>query len=109
MSITEIEYVTVTETCKELIWLKNFLKELGKEQMTLTLHSDIQSIINFANNPVYHDRTNHIDVWYHFVCILLNDGALSLVKIQTSQNLMDKMTKMIAIEKLKTCSASVVF
>ena len=36
ISVTKAEYVTATETCKELIWLKNFLKELGNEQETVT-------------------------------------------------------------------------
>jgi len=47
----------------------------------LSLHSDIQSDINLANNAVYHDRTKIIHVRNHFICILLKDGVLSLVKI----------------------------
>ena len=31
---TEVEYVAATKGCKELIWLNDFMKELGKEQMT---------------------------------------------------------------------------
>jgi len=36
----EAEYVAATEACKNLIWLKNFMKELGKEQVTPSLHND---------------------------------------------------------------------
>jgi len=43
--------------------------------MTPSLYSDSQSAIDFANNPGYHDRTKHIDVWYHFICILLKNGV----------------------------------
>jgi len=86
LSTTEVEYVAATKTCKEFIWLKDFMKELGKDQVTLLLHSDSQSVIDLANNPVYHDRTKHIDVRYHFIRILLKDGVLSLVKIHTSRN-----------------------
>ena len=88
LSITEAKYVAATEACKELIWL------------------NVASVINFANNPVYHDRTKHIDVRYHFIRILLKD-VLSLMKIHTSRNSADMLTKIVTTEKLKTCSASV--
>ena len=62
---TEAEYVAAIEVCKELIWLKDFKKQLDKEQVTLSLHSDSQSAINLVSNLVYHDRAKHIDVQYH--------------------------------------------
>ena len=82
----EVKYVAATEACKELIWLKDFMKELDKEQVIPSLHSDSQSAIHLANNLVYYDRIKHTDVRYHFICILLKDDVLSLVKIYTSQN-----------------------
>jgi len=93
LSTTEAEYVTMTETCKELIWKKDFLKDLCKEQVTLSLHSDSQSAIDLTNNLVYLDRTNHIDVWYHFIRILLKDSVLLLVEIHTTRNPTDMLTK----------------
>jgi len=60
LSTTEVEYVAVTGACKELILLNVFLKELGKEQETPSLHSDSQSSIDLANNLVYHDRTKYL-------------------------------------------------
>ena len=62
LSTTEVEYVAATEACKEMIWLKDFMKELGKESVSPPLHNDRQNVIDFSNNPVYHDRTKHIDV-----------------------------------------------
>jgi len=84
------------------------MKELGKEHISPSLHSDSQSAIDLVNNPVYCDRTKYIDVRYHFIHILLEDGVLSLEKIHTSQN-PTNMTKVITVEKLKTCLASVGF
>ena len=84
------------------------MKELGKVQMTPSLHNDSQSVIDLANNPVYHDITKHIDVWYHFIRILLKENVLSLVKIHTSQNLADMLTKVVTTEKLKTGSLAFV-
>ena len=83
------------------------MKKLDKKQVTPSLHSDSCSVINLANNLVYHDKTKHINVWQHFIHILLKDGVLSLVKIHTSQNPADMLIKVVTTEKVKTCSASV--
>ena len=42
-STTEAEYVAVIEAYKEMMWLKDFLKELGKEKEAPSLHSNSQS------------------------------------------------------------------
>jgi len=97
---TETEYVAATKSCKELIWLKFFMKELSKEQVTLSLHNDSHNSIDLANNPVYHNRTKHIDVRYYFIRILLKDSVLSLVKIHTSRNPADMLIKVVMTEKL---------
>ena len=60
---------------------EGFFKELGKKQEALSLHNDSQSKIDLANNPAYHDRTKHIDVWYHFIRKMLKDGVFR-VRIQ---------------------------
>ena len=103
----ESEYVAATEACKELIWLNDFLKKLEKKREALSLHSDNQSVIDFANNLVYHDRIKRIDVRYHLIRKLLKDGMILLLKIHTSQNPTDMLTKVVKVEKLKSCLASV--
>ena len=107
LSMTETEYVTMTEACKKFIWLKDFMKERGQEQVTPTLHSDSQSAIGLVNNPAYHDRIKRIYVWYPFIHIFLNDSVLSLLKIHMNQNIADMLIKVVTTEKLNTCSASV--
>jgi len=104
LSMTEAEYVAMIEACKKLIWLKDFMKEFDKDQVT-SLYN--QNAINLANSPVYHDKLNHIEVQYYFICIFLKDGVLSLVKIHMSQDFTDIQTKVVTIEKLKNCSASI--
>ena len=56
LSTMEADYVSTIEACKEMILSNNFMKELGKEQVYPSLHSDSQSAINFTNNPVHHDN-----------------------------------------------------
>ena len=98
----KVEYVAATKTYKELTWLNDFMKELDKKQVTLSLHNDNQSAIDLAKNSVHNDITKHIDLRYHFICIFLKDGVLSLMKIHMSQNPADMLTKVVTTEKLKT-------
>ncbi|GKF94203.1 hypothetical protein Tco_0283903, partial [Tanacetum coccineum] len=54
MSTTESEYMAIAEAGKELVWLKNFLKELDKAQTECLLFCDNQSVIHLSKNPVFH-------------------------------------------------------
>ena len=50
LSTPEAEYVVISEVAKKMIWLKNLLKELGKQQDDFSLFSDNQSTICLANS-----------------------------------------------------------
>ena len=106
LSTTEAEYVAISEAAKEMIWLKNFLSELGKEQEDAPLFSDSQSAVCLAKNPVFHSRCKHIQLRYHFIRELINDGELSLLKISGSENPADMLTKTVTTDKLRLCITS---
>ncbi|KAL5825663.1 hypothetical protein ACOSQ3_021726 [Xanthoceras sorbifolium] len=107
LSTTEAEYVAVTEASKEMVWLQSCLEELGKKQEDNVLYCDSQSAIHLAKNPSFHSRTKHIQLRYHFIRSLLEDGILKLEKISGAQNPADMLTKTVTTDKLKLCSASV--
>ncbi|GJR75320.1 hypothetical protein Tco_0087685 [Tanacetum coccineum] len=98
LSTTEAEYMAMTEAAKEAIWLQGLLGELGIKQKFVTMHSDIQSAIHLAKNRVYHARTKHIDVRYHFIREILEEGGVGIQKIHTSKNLADMLTKVIGLK-----------
>ena len=60
LSSTEVEYVAIAEAGKEMIWLADYLEELGKKQSEKILYSDSQSAILLVKNPIYHSKTKHI-------------------------------------------------
>ncbi|CAA0830164.1 cysteine-rich RLK (RECEPTOR-like protein kinase) 8 [Striga hermonthica] len=93
LSTTEAEYVAVTEAAKELVWLQNFLNELGRPQEDVALCNDSQSAIHLAKNPAFHSRTKHIKVKYHFIRQLLEKKMLQLKKIRGDINPADMLTK----------------
>ena len=60
LSTTEAEYMVVVEAGKEVIWMKNFIGELGIRQEEFWLNCDSQSSIHLAKRAAYHSKNKHI-------------------------------------------------
>ncbi|GKA64623.1 putative RNA-directed DNA polymerase [Tanacetum coccineum] len=106
ISTTEAEYIGIAEAGKELICLNNFFEELDRAQTECVLFCDNQSAIHLAKNLVFHGRTKHIKIRYHYIQELVSEGMLSLKKILGAKNPADMLTKVVMREKLKLCAAS---
>ncbi|KAJ9689323.1 hypothetical protein PVL29_014817 [Vitis rotundifolia] len=67
-SSVEAEYRVMTLATCELIWLRQLLQELrfGKDEQ-MKLVCDNQAALHIAFNPVFHERTKHIEVDCHFI------------------------------------------
>ena len=105
MSTTEAEYIAASEACKEAIWLARLVGDLGISVEVPTLHCDSQSAIMLAKNPVFHAKTKHIAVKYHFIQDVLEDKLMELVKVHTDDNPADLLTKGLASERFAHCRA----
>ena len=103
LSTTEAEFIAITEACKELLWLKKFLQELGLKQERYVLHCDSQSAIHLSKNSSFHSRSKNIDVRYHWICDVLNDKLLQLEKVHTNENTSDMLTKALTKDKHEKC------
>ncbi|MCO5556548.1 hypothetical protein L7F22_010098 [Adiantum nelumboides] len=99
LSTTETEYVATSESSKEAIWLTRLVGDLGIVGGILVLHCDSQSAIQLAQNPVFHAKTKHVVVRYHFIRDVLEDKCLQLVKEHTDENLADLLTKSLSSER----------
>ena len=95
--------MAMMEAMKEAIWLQGLMDDLGIWQDFLRLRCDSMSAIYLAKNQVYHARTKHIDVRYHFVRDVPDDGDIKLVKIHTEDNPADMLTKVVTGVKFKHC------
>eukprot|EP00253_Pinus_taeda_P024912 PITA_24912 len=72
-SPVEAEYMAVSQETCEAIWMRKSLFGLFGQQMDPTvIYCDNQSLIKLFENPVFHDRSKHIDIQYHHLrdCVL---------------------------------------
>eukprot|EP00253_Pinus_taeda_P033838 PITA_33838 len=106
LSNTEAEYIATSHACKEAIWLKGLFGEFGRLQDNIKLFCDSQSAIHLAKNPIYHSKSKHISIKYHFVRQVITERGISLEKVHAKENCADMFTKPVLLEKLRCCLAS---
>lgn len=95
LSTTESEYVAACEAAREGVWIKRLLimdMNLGSEKLLLVM-CDNQSAIQLIKNPVFHHRTKHIDIRYHFIRELQENGEINVNYVSTENQLANPFTK----------------
>jgi hypothetical protein len=65
LSSTEAEYMALCQASKEAVWMTDLLRNLGVSlRGPMVVNADNQGSIALAKNPVFHDRSKHIDIQY---------------------------------------------
>lgn len=67
------------------------------------MHCDSQSTIHLIKNQMYHERSRHIDIRYHFIREIVSECQMVVKKIGTNDNSIDMMTKSLSTLKFKHC------
>ena len=94
LSLAEAEYRALRKVAGELVWLKILLEELTLTfPAPIEVYCDTHSTLHIAPNPMFHERTKHIEVDCHFVRNLLKTGLISLHHISSDDQLADILTK----------------
>jgi hypothetical protein len=94
LSSAEAEYMAASQASCEAIWLRKMLVGLfGQEMAPTVIHCDNQSCIKLSENPVFHDRSKHIEIRYHFIRDWVQRGAVQLQYISTDDQVADILTK----------------
>jgi hypothetical protein len=102
LSTTEAEYVAATHAAKEALWLRTFVSEIfGPISNATTLYSDNQSAIALSKDHQYHARTKHIDIRFHYIRWIIDEGKLKLVYCPTEDMVADTLTKPLPSAKAK--------
>jgi hypothetical protein len=68
LSSTEAKYQSLSDSCKEGLWLRHLLTEIQlRPDTAIPLHIDNEGAEALAKNPKHHARTKHIQAQYHFI------------------------------------------
>ncbi|CAM8975579.1 unnamed protein product [Rhodiola kirilowii] len=102
ISSTESEYIALCDDVKEAMWLQ-CLSEAKLFSGTAVVRCDSQSAICLSKNPVYHERSKHIDIKYHFVRDKIENGDVIVDKVGIEFNPADMGTKTVTYTKFKLC------
>jgi hypothetical protein len=93
-SSCEAEYIAAATAATQAVWLSRVLGAvLGKEPDKMKLYVDNLSAIALCKNPVFHDRTKHIDTRYHYIRECVEKGMVDVLHVGTHDQLGDILTK----------------
>ncbi|CAO2193121.1 unnamed protein product [Urochloa humidicola] len=94
LSSCEAEYIATSSASTQGLWLARLLGDLlGREAEAVDLRVDSKSALALAKNPVFHERSKHIRVRYHFIRDCLEEGSVKATYISTKDQLADFLTK----------------
>lgn len=105
LSTTEAEYMAVSFSCQEALWLKQLSEELDPcpNKKTITLYCDNKSAICLTKNSIINQRSKHIDIKYHFFQEHLSKGNIEVEFTPTEEMIADALTKPLFAQKHLFC------
>ena len=100
LSTAEAEYVSASEATAQATWLRFVLEDFGEMQTVATpLNCDNTSAIAITKNPIFHQKTKHINRRYHYIKEALQQGVINLIYCPTKEQVADIFTKALAREQ----------
>jgi hypothetical protein len=102
LSTTELEYASTVHASKEALWLCSLISQIFTTKLdTTTLFSDNQSATALTSDHQYHPCTKHINIQYHFIQWIIEDGQIWLIYCLTDNMVADIFTKALPLPKVK--------
>ena len=84
----------MASTASELTWIKQLLSDFGIQiQAPMQMFCDNQSALHIASNPVFHERTKHIEVDCHFIREKIQAKEIETPFVRSGDQLADVFTK----------------
>nr|GEV56711.1 hypothetical protein [Tanacetum cinerariifolium] len=101
MSSAEAEYVALSASCTQVMWMRTQLQDYGFNYNKIPLYCDSQSAIAISCNLVQYSRTKHIHTRYHFIKEQVENGIIELCFVRTEYQLADMITKALPEDRFK--------
>lgn len=97
LSSAEAEYRSLRRLCAELACLSRLFHDLRVDGITpIAVKCDNQAAVYIAKNPVFHERTKHIELDNHFARKKLLEGLITISHVPSYSQLADCLTKPLA-------------
>ncbi|KAL0277244.1 UNVERIFIED_CONTAM: hypothetical protein PYX00_004597 [Menopon gallinae] len=96
LSTMEAEYVAIREVTKEVVYVSRLINHMLFRHYVkepISVYCDNQSAIELSKNPVFHKRSKHIDIAYHYARELVEKGKIELKYLRTDEMIADVFTK----------------
>ncbi|GKB02100.1 putative ribonuclease H-like domain-containing protein [Tanacetum coccineum] len=85
--------------CGKVLWIQNQMLDYGYNFMNTKIFIDNESTICIVKNPVFHSKTNHIEIRHHFIRDSYEKRLIQVIKIHTDHNVVDLLTKALDISR----------
>jgi hypothetical protein len=86
----------------EVVWIHKLLTNLFDHEMDPTIiHCDNQSCVKLSQKLVFHDRSKHIEIKYHYIRDMVQRKAVQVQYLPTHESIVDIFTKPLAKTKFK--------
>ena len=106
MSITEAEYIAMSEGLKDLAWIRQLLQEiLPLHDWIPTMFTDNEAAQKLSKAQVYHRRTRHILHRFHYIRQEMDHQLVTIQRIPGKENPADIFTKILPIITVRTWKA----
>jgi hypothetical protein len=104
LSTTEAEYISAVEAAKEILWIRQFMGELGYPPSSSSiLLMDNQSAISVSKNPEHHGRMKHLDLRWYWLRDVVESGIVKPVFVPTEDMAADILTKSLMRPYVEKC------
>ncbi len=92
-SSTEAEYMCMSDTTRQIVWIESLMFELQFPIKTIFLCCDNQGAMFLSSNPAQEHRSKHIDIRYHYIRECVENEKVKLTYVPTNEQIADIMTK----------------
>jgi hypothetical protein len=102
LNTAEAEYIALSVAVREAVWLCKLLTDLFDHEMDLTfIHCDNQTCVKLSENLVFHDKSKHIEIKYHYIKDMVQRKAVHVQYLPTHEQIADIFTKSLARMKFE--------
>ncbi|GJX24765.1 hypothetical protein Tco_0231061 [Tanacetum coccineum] len=99
--------VAAANCCGQVLWIQNQMLDYGYNFMNTKIFIDNESTIYIVKNPVFHSKTKHIKIRYHFIRDSYKNKLIQVIKIHTDHNVADLLTKALDVSRFQFLTASI--